>query len=176
MLFQTDRLNIRELTADDTPFIFELLNTQGFKDNIADRGIDTLEKALDEISQRYAVDYPHFGLFVVELKSTGEALGGITLIERDTLDFPDLGYALLPQFYAKGYAYEASIGLRDWAVSKNMPTLLAIVSPSNQASIRLLEKLDFRSAGFKKMNGPVETLLYFKFSALDQNLTTKSSI
>lgn len=176
MLFQTDRLTIRELTADDTSFIFELLNSQGFKDNIADRGIDTLEKALAEINQRYSIDYPDFGLFVVELKSTGEAIGGVTLIDRDTLDFPDLGYALLPQFYGKGYALEASLGLRDWAICKNIPTLVAIVNPDNLGSIRLLEKLDFRSTGTIKMNDPVQTLLYFKFTSEDQNSTTKTSI
>lgn len=165
MLFQTDRLIIRELTADDAPFIFELLNSQGFKDNIADRGIDTLEKALAEINQRYTVDYPHFGLFIIELKSTGEAIGGVTLIDREHLELPDLGYALLPSFYSKGYAFEASLGLRNWAISKNISTLVAIVDPENQASIRLLEKLDFRPAGTKEMNDPVETVLYFTYSA-----------
>jgi RimJ/RimL family protein N-acetyltransferase len=33
------------------------------------------------------------------------------LLKRDELDYPDLGYALLPDFCGKGYAIEASSSL-----------------------------------------------------------------
>lgn len=170
MRFQTKRLNIRELTTDDALFIFDLLNSEGFKKNIGDREIKTIKQAEEQITSRYISGYPDYGMFVVELRSNESelkysAIGGVTLINRDELPCPDLGYAFLPQFSGNGYAYEASVALMKWAKEKGMNQLCAIVQESNSPSIKLLTKLGFKSAGIKKMTDPVETLSYFEYKA-----------
>lgn len=165
MIFTTERLVVRELTIHDAPFIFKLLNTEGFKKNIGDRGIDTIEKAKLEIETRYTTSYPNFGFFVVEDAISGQAYGGVTLIDRDSLEYPDLGYAFLPEFSGQGFAFEASLGLVKWANKKGFSTLCAIVQSDNLPSISLLKKLGFTFSGTKKMENPEEVLDYYLLKA-----------
>jgi len=63
------------------------------------------------------------------------------LIKRDTLPDVDVGYAFLPEFRGKGYAYEAAAGVLDHGRRVfGLKRILAIVSPDNTGSIRVLEK------------------------------------
>jgi [ribosomal protein S5]-alanine N-acetyltransferase len=66
------------------------------------------------------------------------------VLKRDTLPDPDIGFAFLPAYRSRGYAFEAAGAVRDFARDAlRLPRLLAIVSPRNSASIRLLERLAF---------------------------------
>jgi RimJ/RimL family protein N-acetyltransferase len=65
------------------------------------------------------------------------------LLKREQLPDVDLGYAFFPEFWRNGYAYESARGTVDLARSRRMERIVAIVSPGNAASIRLLEKLGF---------------------------------
>lgn len=48
------------------------------------------------------------GINLVALKETGKPIGACGLLKREALDYPDLGYAFLPEFWGKGYAMEAA--------------------------------------------------------------------
>jgi RimJ/RimL family protein N-acetyltransferase len=86
-----------------------------------------------------------FGLFLVELKDGKEPIGICGLLKRDSLPDVDLGFAFLPRFWAMGYAFEsASAVLAHARGSWGLNRVLAITSPDNTPSIRLLEKLGFR--------------------------------
>ena len=85
-----------------------------------------------------------FGLCAVELAG-GATIGICGLLRRDELPGPDIGFAFLPQYWSQGYAYEsASAVIADARVRLGLQTLLAIVSPGNAPSIRLLERLGFQ--------------------------------
>lgn len=86
-----------------------------------------------------------FGLYLTELKEDGVPIGICGLIKRDSLEDVDIGFAFLPKFWAKGYAYEAASAVM--AYGKNVlgfKRIVAITSPDNDASGRLLEKLGMR--------------------------------
>ena len=52
------------------------------------------------------------------------------------------GYAFLPRHWSKGYAVEACTAVRDHAMrTLALPRLLAIVSPGNAASVKVLERI-----------------------------------
>jgi RimJ/RimL family protein N-acetyltransferase len=143
---ETERVRIRPLATDDAPFILELVNDPSWLRHIGDKGIRTIEDA-----QRYIESGPismyerlGFGLCLVETKADGVAIGICGLIKRDTLDDIDLGFAFLPAFRGKGYAFESAAaviehGRRTLGLSR----LLAVTSQSNGASIKLLQKLGF---------------------------------
>lgn len=67
------------------------------------------------------------------------------LVKRDGLEHPDVGYAFLPPYWSQGYAFEAaSAVLADARERLRLDRILAIVSPDNDSSIRLLERLGLR--------------------------------
>jgi len=128
-MFKTDRLLIQPLTIDEASFIRELVNTEGWLAFIGDRNVKTAEEALN-YTQRL-LNNPNVKYWTV-----------ITFIQRDYLPHPDIGFAFLPQFGGKGYAYEAANAvLNDWKKQKEFADVLATTIPANLKSIQLLQKL-----------------------------------
>ena len=85
-----------------------------------------------------------FGLWLVENRTDGVPMGMCGLLKRDTLEDVDIGYALVPEFWSKGFAMEAAAAVLSYGKSEfGMKRIVAIVSPQNDSSIRLLEKLGF---------------------------------
>ena len=149
-ILETDRLALRQLTADDAEFILELVNEPSFIQNIGDRGVRSLADAVKYIENGPAASYARngFGLYLVTLKESGESIGMCGLIKRETLDDVDIGYAFLPKFWSKGDAVEAARAAKEQARSLGLKRLVAITDPANEGSIRVLEKLGFK---FEKM-------------------------
>jgi RimJ/RimL family protein N-acetyltransferase len=164
---ETERLRLRLFSKADAPFIFDLVNQPSFIQNIGDRGVRTLSDAEGYIETGPVASYARngFGLWLVELKESGESVGMCGLIQREGLEDVDVGYAFLPQFWGKGYAIEAVQGVLTHA--KNIVRLsrvVAIVDPENRGSIRVLEKAGFR---FTKMIRLSADDIELKLFALD---------
>jgi RimJ/RimL family protein N-acetyltransferase len=146
-ILETERLILRELTTNDAEFIFELLNEPSFIQNIGDRHIRTLDDARAYIVNGPVASYAKngFGLYLIVLRETGESIGMCGLIKRDGLEDVDIGYALLPRFWSKGYAVDAGRATKTYAKDViGLKRIVAIVDPANEASIRVLEKIGLR--------------------------------
>ncbi len=144
IVIETERLTLRQLNAADAPFMLDLLNQPSFIENIGDRGVRTLEDARAYILNGAVASYERhgFGLYLVVLKDTGEAAGICGLVKRDGLDDVDIGFAFLPQHWRKGYAVESAAAVKGYATTAvGLARLVAITSPENWASIRVLEKI-----------------------------------
>lgn len=144
---ETPRLRLRRLTLDDAAFVFELANDPDWIKYIGDRGIHDLEGARSYLSKGPLDMYARlgFGLYAVELKSDGTAIGICGLIKRDTLPDMDIGFAFLARHRGRGYAREAAQAtLVQGRQEFGLRRILAIVTPGNARSIRLLEELGFR--------------------------------
>ena len=142
-VLETGRLILRQFTGDDAPFILQLVNEPSFIQNIGDRGVRSLDDAKLYIENGPIASYARngFGLYLVQLKETGEPMGMCGLIKRPALEDVDIGYAFLPKFWAKGYAIESALAARDQARSLGLKRLVAIINPDNEGSIRVAEKL-----------------------------------
>ncbi len=140
---QTPRLIIGELTTQHAGFIHELLNTPEWIRFIGDRyvrSIDDAKQYIDKIRGNPAIQY-----WVIELKAESAPIGIVSLVKRDYLAHPDLGFALLPRYGKRGHAHEAtSAVLQEIGKQPNRPLVLATVLAENQASIQLLTKLGFQ--------------------------------
>lgn len=140
--YKTERLFLRKMIADDAAFIFELLNTAGWLKFIGDRNIKTSEDA-DKYIQKI-VSNPDINYSVVTLDDTETAIGLVTLIKRNYLDHPDIGFAFLSAYNKQGYAFEATKEvLNDLLNSAEHSTILATTIKENSSSIQLLKKLGF---------------------------------
>ncbi len=143
-VIETVRLGLRRLTAADAPFMLDLLSQPSFIENIGDRGVRTLEQARAYIEKGPVASYGHhgFGLYLVVVKDTGEEAGICGLVKRDGLDDVDIGFALLPKHWKKGFAVESAQAVKDYAARVvRLERLVAITSPENWPSIRVLETI-----------------------------------
>jgi len=153
---ETNRLIIRQFNLSDTEFIIRLLNDDSFIRHIADKNIRTQEDAVIYLTNGPISSYDKygFGLYLVELKSKKIPIGMCGLIKREELDFPDLGYAFLPDFCGKGYASEAAeIVLKEEMREQCLHTVLAVTFPGNVRSNRLLKNIGFSLRGTMEFNG-----------------------
>ena len=153
-ILETDRLVLRHLTTDDAEFVLRLVNDPSFIANIGDRGIRSVEQAstylLDGPIRSYT-DHGH-GLYMVALKSSLTPIGMCGILKRIQFDDVDLGYALLPEFWSQGFAFEAASAVLHFAHSSlGVPRTLGLVSPDNLPSIKLLEKLGFIFSELRQM-------------------------
>ncbi len=164
-IFETARLRLRELEVGrDEDFILTLLNTDGFLKFIGDRGVRDLDGAADYIRNGPGKSYVDngFGLWVVELKSTGERIGLCGLVRREGLDHPDIGYAFLPDHGGQGYAVEAAGGtLAHGRARLGLWTLCAVTTPDNAASRRVLEKIGLVFQGLIVLPGRDDESTYY---------------
>lgn len=136
----TERLLIDPLHRRDKDFIFQLLNTEGWKKFIGNRNIHSQADALAYIQKVLRNESVWY--WTVKLKENRQAIGIITFIKRSYLDHHDIGFAFLPQFSKKGYAYEATAAvLHQLQVAYQLKNILATTLPENAASIKLLTKL-----------------------------------
>ena len=106
----TSRLNLRQLSVADAPFMLSLLNEPSYLQFIGDKGVRTLVDARDYILKGPAASYEQFGfgLYLTELKENGDPIGICGLIKREALPDVDIGYALLPTYWGNGYVVDTN--------------------------------------------------------------------
>jgi RimJ/RimL family protein N-acetyltransferase len=155
-VIETERLKLREMSEVDAAFMLEILNDPGFVRYVGDRGVRTIEEAARYISERFVESYRRngFGLWLVETKDEGAPAGICGLLNRGTLPGVEVGYAFLPPFRSKGYAFEAASAATAYARDVlDLPRLYAVVNPDNAVSIRVLEKLGLRFERMVRLSG-----------------------
>ena len=160
----SQRLILRQLELTDAPFIITLLNTAGWLQYIGNRHVRTIEDAERYITHGPAKSYRDngFGLLLVTEREQGTPIGICGLLKRENLDHPDLGFAFLPEYTGKGYAYEASIAVLNYGQeSLKIDTVAAITLQENIASVKLLEKLGFLFTGKTRSDDGREELYLF---------------
>lgn len=162
MKLETDRLIIRKYTRDDAAFIFDLLNSEGWLKYIGDRNINTIEDAKCYLENNYLTCYnkQEYGPYLVLLKN-GTPIGSAGLYKREDLASPDIGFAFLPEFMNKGYAYEAASAVMEYAFEElGLTGIVGFTLPDNVPSIKLLQKLGLSKIGYYNY-GVDENLILF---------------
>ena len=156
LVVETQRLALRQFDTGDAPFVLELLNEPGWLRFIGNKGVGTLDDARRYIANGPAKMYARhgFGLWLVELKESGLPIGMCGLIQRDALEDVDIGFAFLAAHQGRGYAFEAARAAAEYGwTTLGLTRIVAITSPDNVASERLLGKLGFRFEGMTRLAG-----------------------
>ncbi len=144
MILETKRLRLRKLAKDDAAFVLRLVNEPAFLAHIGDKEVRNLDDARRFIQEGAWTNQPRpgYGQLLVELQDSGEPIGVCGLLYRPSLDVTDVGFALLSPYHRQGYAYEAATAVLQYGRSTlGIPHIVALTSPENTASIRLIEKL-----------------------------------
>ncbi len=146
-ILETERLILRQFTTDDSKFIVQLLNSPGWIEFIGDRNIKTEERAKEYLQKGPLKSYEvnRFGLSLVEMKNDRTPIGMCGILKRDNLENPDIGFAFLPEFTGKGFAFEIANATMVYAKDKlKLPVIFAITVSNNKTSIKLLEKIGMK--------------------------------
>lgn len=171
---QTARLSIRPFSFDDVEFIIRLLNEKSFIENITDKQVRTISDAKKYLKNGPMASYKNYGygLYAVLLEnndifsaetSDEKLIGMCGLLKRPELDYPDLGYAFLPEFCGKGYAVEAAQAvLKNEVITHSLKTVLAVTSLTNQSSHNLLKKINFSFIGTMQLYGEQSNVYQYK--------------
>lgn len=163
-VMETERLILREFILDDAEFIIRLLNSPGWLKYIGTRNISTTDDAEKYITEKIRASYQKngFGFYLVQTKSNDTSIGMCGMVKREGLDDVDIGFALLPEYEGKGYAYEAAAATMSHARDKvKLKRIAAITVPYNTSSKKLLEKIGLKHEKMIKLHGDKEELMLY---------------
>jgi len=162
-ILETERLVLREFSIDDADFILNLLNTPGWLKYIGDKNVRTLEDAVNYLENGPIKSYKEngFGLWMILLKNKSTPIGMCGLINRESLEDIDIGFALLPEYSNSGYGYEIARATMVYANNTlGIKKVVAITNSNNIRSIKLLNKLGLQFEKKIKLSDNDTVLLY----------------
>jgi RimJ/RimL family protein N-acetyltransferase len=156
---ETDRLLLRQPRDEDTAAIAEQMGDPDVMRYIGHGDTGTFEHAVAYVRRmQRAWSLDGFGRFVVVRKADGVPVGRAGLLAWD----PDvwrsgtraeigphaeveLGWTLARAAWGHGYATEAAIAARDWALHDVRPSrLVSLIHPENERSQRVARRLGER--------------------------------
>ena len=160
---ETDRLILREFRKEDAPGLLRLNSNLEVIKYLHMEPMKNLDKAMEEV-EWVTCQYPKnkIGRWIMLEKSTGDFIGwtGLKLEDMEmngNLNFYDLGYRMLPEFWGKGYATESAIASVKYGFEEmNLEKINATAHYENIGSRKVLKK-----AGLKEL----ETFRIFDFEA-----------
>ncbi len=167
MVLESERLLIKDVEISEASFYFELFNDPDWVQYCNDKGLKSVEETEIYLKDMLIKNSKLNGLgfFSVILKETNEFIGLSSAIQREKLDFVDVGYGLLPRGRGKGYASEATLLMMDYVKEKfQQEKVLAFTMPGNDKSQHLLQRLGFKYVGLQTIFEGEEDCVYeYKF-------------
>ncbi|WKV11455.1 GNAT family N-acetyltransferase [Marivirga harenae] len=147
-------INIRPITPEDAPLLFDLMTSEKWLAQIGDRGIKSVADARQYILDKMHPDLHRKGFvnhIVIDSETKAE-IGTCSLHDRDGIDGVDIGYGILEQFEGKGYATAAAQKMVELALNTyGLNKVYAITNDENLGSSRVLEKLGFIHIGYVEL-------------------------
>ena len=138
MILQTERLFLREMTAEDFSALYAVLADADIMQHypyVFDKA--RVENWIARNIERYRIF--GFGLWAVCLRETGEMIGdaGLTMQTINSRIKPEIGYHIRKDQQRKGYAKEAAAAIRDWTfINTPFCTIYSYMKHTNLPSMR----------------------------------------
>ena len=151
-MIETERLLLRRPRAEDAPGLLEAFADPEAMRYIGDGSTADLagsEEAVDRWLARW--NAWGIGMFVVERTEDARVLGRAGFLRWDPETWEiggsetELGWGLSQEHWGHGYATEAALALRDWALGeRGLTRLISLIQHGNVRSFRVAEKLGER--------------------------------
>jgi RimJ/RimL family protein N-acetyltransferase len=158
-VIETERLLVRPLRLEDAP---DLAAAYADPETVRYLG-DGSTATLAEVEERIAFwltrwDANGLGLCALERREDGRVLGRAGFLVWDTAVWEpstfaeageraqvEIGWTLAREHWGHGYATEAALALRDWALGeRGLTRLISLIQHGNVRSFRVAEKLGER--------------------------------
>ncbi len=149
---ETPRLILREVRVEDTASMYRLDSNPLVHRYLGNNPITCMGKAREYVDY-IRMQYEKYGIgrWATIEKSSGDFIGwsGLKMNFESELNghtnFYDIGYRLIPWYWGKGYATEASFAAHDYFFEKYpKEKLCGLAELDNLASCRILEKIGLK--------------------------------
>ncbi|MEO5571920.1 MAG: GNAT family N-acetyltransferase [Bacteroidia bacterium] len=153
-VLESERLVYQQISDADAPDIFELRTNEKILKYSDRLPMKNMQEAMDMVKIISDSFDNYNGIaWTMKLKDTKKTVGHVTfwrIIKEHHR--AEIGYAMFPQYWGKGYMREAINKVIDYGFSEiKFHSIEANVNPNNQPSIKLLERRGFlREAYFKE--------------------------
>ena len=87
------------------------------------------------------------GRWAVELRDTGQVIGGATLLPLPPDEEFEIGWQLHPREWGHGYATEAGLALARWAFNQGIEQVVALVRPTNTRAVATVRRIGMEWVG-----------------------------
>ena len=152
---QTDRLVLRQVQYDDINDMHRMRTDPDVMlhmDTEIPQSINDTQKKVEQEIESFSKEESVY--WTIILKSTNEFIGGAgywRLLKEHYR--AEIGYQLLPDYWRKGYSFEALREIINFGFKKmGLHSIEGNVNPKNIASIKLLEKLGFVQEAYFREN------------------------
>jgi [ribosomal protein S5]-alanine N-acetyltransferase len=148
IIIETERLLLREILPSDDKGMFRLdsnPNVHKFLGNNPVKSIEESRKLITNIRNQYLEN--GIGRYAVILKETNDFIGwcGIKYItepENGYINFYELGYRFIEEYWGKGYGYESAKAWLEYGFkTMKIQTMYASANTKNSGSRKILEKI-----------------------------------
>lgn len=171
LIFETERLIVRHFTSDDKEIFFAVNGDEEVMLYIRPaKTKEECDKLLGETISGYK-ENPYMGRLAAIEKNSRSFVGSFAIIPIPAQpEKIQLGYALLKNFWGKGFATELTKAGISFAFDKlNLDILYGVTEIKNVASQKVLLKSGFKNAGF--ISEKEKTLNLFSISKIDRAFT-----
>jgi RimJ/RimL family protein N-acetyltransferase len=151
--FRTDRLIARDWRTADAPGAFaiygrdEVMRWLGPHPRVAVPSLEQMRVRLDAMAERAAIE-PDYGLWPLQLRSSGELVGTVLLQPLPASEQVEIGWHLNPDYWGRGYATEAARGALALAFgARGLDRVVAVVDPDNVRSLAVCRRLGMTHLG-----------------------------
>jgi RimJ/RimL family protein N-acetyltransferase len=145
-MLETERLLVRKFTPEDLDALVELRSDDEVIKYLGGRRLQNPE-AIAKRLQFYLDCYARFGFGMCALvwKETGEMFGWSGLQPLDGTTEIEVGYGMIKKFWGMGIGYECARAWIRYGFEKaNLERIVAVASPENTGSWRIMEKCGMR--------------------------------
>ena len=100
---------------------------------------------MQQVLQRWSAEDAQLiapaGRWAVELRDTGQVIGGASLLPLPPDDEFEMGWQLGRQAWGRGYATEAGLALARWAFGQGIEQVMALVRPANARALAAVRRI-----------------------------------
>ena len=147
-IFETKRLRVRRLKLDDFAAFHEMQSNTNVMQYVRGSAMTYQEnkEELPLLIDKYDLPENDFFIYAVEQKKNNAFVGTVALVKDDNLD-DEIGYRFSEKYWNNGYGFEIAEGLVNYCRKIELPKIIACVVNNNEASTKIIRKLEFDFVG-----------------------------
>lgn len=141
LIFETDRLTVRQLLDDDFEAFHEMQSDDIVMRYTTGKGLDEVEnrRQLKSCIECYSHSHNDFRVWAIIRKVDQQFIGTCAIVSGE--QYPEIGYRFLRKYFGAGYGQEICNGLIHYGINDlKLSHLTAYADTRNIASVKILDK------------------------------------